>query len=139
MEDGNTPKFSGNTRNNASEIGSFGKAKLDSLKENIIEINELIKEREKLSIDFVKEGEKMKSDIKNFLLENAPTGEDDSEFARERAELRKKQIEISELQLNEKVGCWRDIALLKRELRERNKELNEKESRATMLGGILNE
>jgi len=56
----------------------------------------------------------MKVHINNFLLENIPKGEDDSEFARERSELRKKQIDISELQLNEKIGCWRDIATVKK-------------------------
>ena len=81
----------------------------------------------------------MKANIHNFLLENAPKGEDDSEFTRERAELRKKQIEISELQLNEKINCWRDVALLKKELRENTKELSEKESRAEMIGKILEE
>ena len=99
----------------------------------------MIKERNTLSKNFVKEGEDMKSNIKTFLIENAPEGEGDSEFARERSELRKKQIEISELQLNEKVNCWRDIALLKKEMRESAKELNEKESRAKILGDILTE
>ena len=66
-------------------------------------------------------------------------GEDDSEFTRERAELRKKQIDISELQLNEKVGCWRDIALLKRELREWGSELSQKTSRADTIRRILGE
>ncbi len=117
----------------------MGKAKLDSLEENIKELKNMAQERIALSGSFIKEGEGMKSNIKTFLIENAPEGEGDSEFARERAELRKKQIEISELQLNEKINCWRDIALLKRELRENTKELNEKKNRADMLGKILTE
>ncbi|NPE26653.1 hypothetical protein HNV12_01460 [Methanococcoides sp. SA1] len=128
-----------NTQNTSNEIASVGKAKLDSLEANIQELQNMIKERNTLSGSFIKEGEGMKSNIKTFLIENAPEGEGDSEFARERAELRKKQIEISELQLNEKINCWRDIALLKRELRENEKELNEKKSRADMLGKILTE
>jgi len=128
-----------NTWNTSKSFDSVGKAKIDSLKETIEEINNLIKERETLSINFIKEGGDIKSQIKNFLMENAPSGEDDTEFARERAELRKKQIDVSELQLNEKVGCWRDIALLKKELREKEKELNEKESRSEMIGRILEE
>jgi len=130
-------KYVENQWKDASQISSLGEVKVESLKEVIEEIDNLIKERENLSESFIKEGDKMKSDIKNFLLENAPRHDDDSEFARERAELRKKQIEIQELQLNEKVGCWRDIALLKRELREREKELSEKTSRAEMLSRIL--
>ncbi|MFH1237963.1 MAG: hypothetical protein ABIH79_01060 [archaeon] len=124
------------TKNN---FESVGKAKLDSLKETVIEIEKLIKERGSLSENFINEGEKMKRDIKNFLLENTPRGEDDSEFTRERSDLRKKQIEISELQLNEKVGCWRDIALLKKELRDRTKELSEKINRAEIFERILDE
>lgn len=130
---------SGNTWNTSDGFNSVGKAKVDSLKDTVEEIDHLIKERTNLSNTFIKEGEKMKSNINNFLMENAPKGEDDSEFARERSELRKKQIDISEIQLNEKVGCWRDIALLKKELREQEKELNQKESRADMLKGILTE
>jgi hypothetical protein len=128
-----------NTWNTSGNIDSVGKAKVDSLKDLVTEVNEMIKQRAVLSKRFIKEGESMKASINNFLLENAPKGEDDSEFTRERAELRKKQIDISELQLNEKVNCWRDVALLKKELRENTKELSEKESRAEMLGKILEE
>jgi hypothetical protein len=128
-----------NTQNTSDEFASVGKAKLDSIQSNLEELKGMIKERNTLSTNFVKEGERMKGDIKTFLIENAPEGEGDSEFARERAELRKKQIEISELQLNEKVNCWRDIALLKREMRENLRELNEKKSRSDMLGKILTE
>lgn len=127
----------GNTWNTSKDINSVGKAKVDSLKEQVSEVETMIQERNLLSRRFIKEGEKMKTNINNFLLENAPKGEDDSEFTRERAELRKKQIDISELQLNEKIGCWRDIALLKKEMRESMQELNEKESRSEMLGRIL--
>ena len=102
-------------------------------------LEEMINERKKLSDRFVQEAEAMKSKINNFLMESAPRGEDDSEFVRERSELRKKQIDISETQLKEQVECWKDIALLKKEFRDRQKELNEKESRAEMLGRILEE
>jgi nitrate/TMAO reductase-like tetraheme cytochrome c subunit len=121
------------------DFSSVGKARVESLKDIVEEIETLIKERQNLSGEFIKEGEKMKRDINNFLLESAPKGEDDSEFARERAELRKKQIEISEIQLNEKIGCWRDIALLKKELRDRTRELTEKESRSEEIKRILGE
>ncbi len=126
-----------NNRNTSNEFNTIGKAKLDSIKDIILEIEGMVGERKTLSNKFINEGENMKTKIHNFLLENAPKGEDDSEFARERAELRKKQIEISELQLNEKIGCWRDISLLKKELRENTKELNEKENRTEMFEKIL--
>ena len=132
-------KYDGKAWNTSDSFGEVGKAKVDSLKDTVGEISDLIGERTILSNDFINEGEKMKSGIKTFLLENAPQGEDDSEFARERAELRKKEMDVSELQLNEKVGCWRDIALLKKELRDRQKELSERESRAEMMKDILEE
>lgn len=128
-----------NVWDTSQEFSSVGKAKIDSLKDIVLEIEDMIEERKSLGKKFIREGENMKVKIHNFLLENAPKGENDSEFTRERAELRKKQIEISELQLNEKIGCWRDISLLKKEMREDTKELNEKESRADMLGKILTE
>jgi len=137
MEKGHIPQ--GNTWNTSDDFGTLGKGRVESLKEAIQEVDELIRKREELSKKFIAEGEKMKTKINNFLSESAPTGEDDSEFARERAELRKKQIEISEMQLNETVGAWRDIALLKKELRDREKELHEKTTRAEALSRILEE
>ena len=132
--------LSGNTWNMPEDnFEPIGKAKVDSLKEIVEEIDEMIDERKRLSGRFVQEAEAMKSKINNFLMESAPRGEDDSEFVRERSELRKKQIDISETQLREQVECWKDIALLKKEFRDRQKELNEKESRAEMLGKILEE
>ena len=132
--------LSGNTWNTSEDsLESVGMAKVDSLKETVEEIEEMINERKRLSNRFVQEAEAMKSKINNFLMESAPRGEDDSEFVRERSELRKKQIDISETQLKEQVECWKDIALLKKEFRDRQKELNEKESRAEMLGRILEE
>ncbi|MDP2947740.1 MAG: hypothetical protein Q8N88_06520 [Nanoarchaeota archaeon] len=124
----------------ADDFSSVGKARVDSLKEIIDEIESLISERQALSEIFIKECDKMKREINNFLLESSPKNNLDlSEFAKERADLRKKQIEISEIQLNEKVGCWRDIAELKKELRDREKELYEKESRAEEIKKILEE
>ena len=131
--------LSENTWDTSENFSSVGKAKVDSLKDIVQEIEGMIDERNTLSDKFIKEGEGMKNSINNFLLENAIKGEDDSEFTRERAELRKKQIDISELQLNEKIGCWRDISMLKKELRENTRQINEKENRAEMLGKILEE
>ena len=104
------PEIPGNTYHgstvyspHSSSIEELGQVKVDALKEAIQEIETQVAEREVISKMFTKEGEKMKRDIKNFLLESAPKGMDDTEFARERAELRKKAIEINELQLKEKV------------------------------------
>ncbi len=122
---------------NTPEIDSMqkvGKEKINSLKKFIQEIEDLIGEREFLSEQISKEVEKIKNEIQNFLL---TTKAIDSEGFKERNGLRQKQVEISELQLNEKVNCWRDVALLKKELRERERELTEKEERMSLLDQIL--
>jgi len=112
----------------------IGIEKINSLKNAIQEIEFLIKEREGLSGNFSNEIEKIKSEIETFLLNNAA---EDAEGFKERNGLRQKQVEISELQLNEKINCWRDVALLKKELRERQRELSEKQERVAMLEQML--
>lgn len=118
-------------------IENLGKVKVNALKESISEIGHQLEERRKISREFEREGNKMKMNINNFLLENTPAGEDDSDFARERAELRRKQIDISEMQLNEMVNCWRDVVLLQKDLRDKQKELFERESRMNAINDIL--
>ena len=119
------------------EFSGLGSSKVSSLKQTIEEINEMIAEREVLSANVFKEGEKLKMQINNFLIENKNNKE--LEDIKGRNDLRNKQIEVSELQLNDKVSCWKDIAILKKELRDRERELFEKEERSKMLGRILEE
>ena len=129
--------ISDNLSDKTYDKGSFesiGKEKISSLKGTISEIEHLIKERGELSKAVIEETEKEKMSIDNFLLENKAIDSDD---VRERTGLRGKKVELSELQLNERITCWKDIALLKRELRENQSELNEKLERANMLGKIL--
>ena len=134
------------TRNSPSEplFDDLGKDRIDSLKKSILEIRDLIKEREKLSREIFNEGEKIKTEINNFILENessniASTALSTNEFLREKNDLRARKITISEMQLKEKIDCWKDIAILKKEMREYEKELIEKESRVKALNKILEE
>lgn len=46
---------------------------------------------------------------------------------------------MAELQLNEKIDCWKDVALLKKELRVYERELKEKQSRFNSLSKFLDE
>ncbi|MFH1585837.1 MAG: hypothetical protein ABIB79_03655 [archaeon] len=115
-------------------LQNVGQEKITALKNSIEEINYLIKQREELSKKLSDEVEKIKTDIENFLLKNESQ---DSESFKEKNGLRKKQIEISELQLTERVNCWRDVAQLKKELRQKQGELTEKEDRMKMLDQIL--
>lgn len=125
----------------ASMMEAVGKERIDSLKKAIQEIKHLIEERKKLSFEFIKEGEEIKSEISNLILENESTlrAFGQNEALIEKNALRNKKVEISELQLNEKINCWKDVALLKKELRIYEKELSEKQSRMSELNNILNE
>lgn len=117
----------------------IGKEKIISLKKEIREINELIENREKLSKEIFREADKVKMEINNFLAETRPAHPISPEDSRDRVMLKQKQVEIAEMQLKEKISCWQDIATLKKELREREKELADKESRLKMLDKILEE
>ncbi len=118
-----------------------GQERVVSLRKAISEIKQLIEERKKLSLDFIKEGEAIKSEISNLILTNESTlrALGQNEALIEKNALRNKKVEISELQLNEKIDCWKDIALLKKELRIYEKELSEKEGRIKELNNILME
>lgn len=123
-------------RNSSDDlVGKFGMEKINSLQDSIQEIEDLIAEREALSRIISFEANNIKMDITNFLTNNAAF---DADGFRERNGLRQKQIEISEVELNEKVNCWRDVALLKKELRERQKELSEKQERMEFIDQIIN-
>lgn len=127
-------------RNTSDSLENIGKEKLDSLKEAIEEIGELIVSRKKLSKRIFEEAEKEKRSIDNFLLEvDAKNSVSEVDDVREKIAFRQKRVELSELQLNEKVSSWKDIALLKKELREKQRELNEKQGRLDMFGKILEE
>ncbi len=120
-----------------NSFGDVGKGKVDALKKSIEEIHEMILGREKLSRKIHEEGEILKTEIKGYLSENEKMQIASSDPTREKNDLRHKKIEISELQMNEKIACWKDIALLKKELREYERELTEKEERLKMLEKIM--
>ena len=126
---------------NGNSIISIGKEKINSLKNSINEIQKLIEEREILSQNFLREGDEIKLEISNFMIENENNTRDitEKDFLVEKNALRNKKIEISELQLNEKINCWKDIALLKKELRENERELTEKESRLKEINELMSE
>ena len=133
------PVISGISEENMLDV--VGQERVDSLKKAIHEINQLVEERKKLSLEFIKEGETLKSEISNLILENESTirALGQNEALTEKNSLRNKKVEISELQLNEKINCWKDIAMLKKELRIYEKELSEKESRINELNELFNE
>ena len=95
--------------------------KLDSITEVIEEIKLMIQEREQLKNEIFKDLDKIGMKISNFLSEKK---EDIS--IEEMIELQRKSIEVEENKAREKLNAWRDIANLKKELREHLTDLKEK-------------
>jgi len=117
-------------------ISSIGKAKLEALETSINEIKELIEEREELSGEVFSDGEKTKREITNFILANEKA---DNSLEKQDAliGLRQKQVDVTELQLNERVACWKDVAVLKKELRDKEQEFTERSERMKALSNML--
>lgn len=133
------PEITGFSDGNMLDV--VGQERISSLKKAIQEIKQLVDERKRLSLEFIKDAEDIKLEINNLILGNESTVRalGQNEALIEKNALRNKKVEISELQLNEKINCWKDIALLKKELRVYEKELSEKEGRINELNGILND
>jgi hypothetical protein len=122
--------------NTSDSLENLGKEKIESLKQEIAEIEKQITKREQLSVAVFNDAEKVKIEINNFLREINPTNQENT---REKIALKQKQVELAEFQLKERVNCWQDIAKLNQELREAKKELTGRQSRIEMLGKILEE
>ncbi len=130
------PNFNWNSEE--SSLENIGKEKIESLKVVISEIQKMINEREKLSKSVIEDAEKEKRAIDNFMLDvEAKMESGDIEGERERIALRQKRVEVSELQLKERISAWQDVAKLKQELREKERELSEKQGRIEMFSKIL--
>ncbi len=127
--------FSGNEASAVDGVLSGLRSRqVDSLKSAIDDINSLIIERAKLSNELSRDIDRLKTDFGNFMLEAGNTI-----TLPEKLELRKKLLEIEEMRLQEKLNSWRDIAALKKEHRERQKELSEKEANITAIERIMEE
>ena len=125
---------------NEGSLENIGKEKVESLKVVIDEIKQLIQEREKLSVDVINDAEKEKRAIDNFMLDvEAKMEAGDIEGEREKIALKQKRVDVSELQLQERINSWQDVAKLKQELREREQELTEKLGRMEMFSKLLEE
>ncbi|MDD5177978.1 MAG: hypothetical protein PHT54_01705 [Candidatus Nanoarchaeia archaeon] len=110
------------------------KKDINSLIESQREIAELIEERKKLTKELMNDIDKIVSQINTMTISVSTM---DPNASSERLNLLKKKAELEEMKVKEKLECWRDIALLKKELREWSKELREKQSEANMLDKIL--
>lgn len=111
---------------------------LASLKEAIEDINDLVDKREELHEELDESMNKLAVSTSNFIT-SLPAGISNEETIRAQLELKKKLVEIEELKLQEKLNEWRDIAELKRELRARVKEFQEKTMRGDIIDQLLEE
>ncbi|MCX8147272.1 MAG: hypothetical protein N3D84_02295 [Candidatus Woesearchaeota archaeon] len=113
--------------------------KIESLKASIEDIQEAIKQRKQLSEEMITLMNKIIIDTDNFVIRLGSLSDNkDNELIRgEQMKLRQKQVEIEAMKVQEKLNCWRDIAQLKKELREHLREYRERESRSTMLDSLL--
>lgn len=119
---------------NLDIFNTLNSEKVESGKDIVKEIILLIQQREQLTLDLFKDIDKVKTSVDNIILQLG-----NQTNLKEQMMLRQKQIEIEEFRLQEKVNAWRDIALLKKELRDRSKEVKDRESRIDILDKILEE
>lgn len=99
-----------------------------TLKEAIEDIESMIELRKHLSREISEDIEKIKTIIHNSIIE---LGKEQT------IGIVEKQIDLEVLRVNEKLNAFRDIAALKKELREHMKELRELEGRQELLSDIL--
>lgn len=102
--------------------------KTGTLKESINDIDTFIETRNKLHEEMLLDVESVKSSINNLI----------AELGREQCkDILIKQIELEIIKVQEKLNRWRDIALLKKELREHMKEIREQEKKENLFDELL--
>jgi glutamine synthetase type III len=114
-------------------------SKLGTIQGVIDDINELIGQREDMSKLLLKDFDKMKLEVGTVLMQSQDHMKLNPELIKERLELRKKIVDLEEARINEKVNSWRDVAMLKKELRESVKEFKESENSIDILDQIIGE
>jgi len=107
--------------------------KVNLTKEAVMDIQGQIQLREELHSQILSEADKIKTSLSNLILSTSDMEE------QEKARIRQKQIELDQFKVKEKIDMWKDIAILKRELRDRLKEFKETESKTQMVSELLEE
>ncbi len=106
-------------------------AKIMSMKEVINDIEVLIDEREVLRKEIFGDADKAFASINNFLSTRSQID------TVEEVRIREKLLDLETFKMQEKINAFRDIADLKKELRDRMQEFKEQESNATVLDSLL--
>ncbi|MBW3004845.1 hypothetical protein KY310_03355 [Candidatus Woesearchaeota archaeon] len=107
--------------------------KVSLTKESVSDIQEQIILREQLHLQILDEMDKIKLQLSNMLLSSSDIEE------QEKARIRQKQVDIEQFKIKEKIDKWKDIAILKKELRDRLKEFKETESKTLLMSELLEE
>lgn len=115
---------------------------VDSVKEIIRDIEFFVNKRIEVNSEILNHCEKLKVEIDNIVLQfpeltNRLNPQVGGEIVKAISELRKKKIEVEELKINEKLNFFRDVAGLKKELREYVRELKEKEGKSSLLDSLI--
>lgn len=104
--------------------------KVNLTKEAVSDIHEQILLREQIHLQALDEMDKIKLQLSNMLL-----GSDIDE--QEKSRIRQKQVDLEQFKVQEKIDKWKDIAILKKELRDRLKEFKETESKTQLMADLL--
>ena len=126
------------SKDSSELIKNLQEGELVSLRQAIEDIEDLIKKRQELNEELINEIRNLSSNLKAYI-QSLPTTVTNEDALKAHLELRKKLVELEEIRLLEKLNEWRDIAELKKELRERVKEYQEKAMRSDVIEQILEE
>lgn len=108
-------------------------AKIMNTKEVINDIETLINQRQELQAEVFKDAEKILMNMNNFL-----SSAQDKISEAELVTIREKLLDVETFKMQEKINAFRDIATLKKELRDRMHEYREQEHNANVFEELLN-
>ena len=113
--------------------------RVELIEESISDIKQMIAERGLLHKEIIKSLDSVDMFINNTMPKTNEITFGTMNDSRQKLiqELLKKKIEIDELKTQEKLNFWRDVALLKKELREHMKEYRDMKSKTSMIDNLL--
>ena len=106
--------------------------KIVPMKEIIVDINAMVDERKTLNKQIGLEIDKIETSMEN-MIKNLGTDVN----LNDQLDLRRKLLDLAEFRMQENVNCFRDIAQLKKEMREIVQQVREREEKAIMLQDLM--
>ena len=103
-----------------------------SISEAMGDMQDMIQHRRALNAEMFEDVDRARTHIANTMSTLGP--EMTKELARE---IITRQVELDTLKIQEKLNCWRDIANLKRELREHMRELRDEQQKSTLFSDLM--